>query len=835
MSWELNNRVKVNQIVESQLPQFIRDDIIAVEESQVSKSGTGTYTRLGNLVTINATNHELVETTRIKITYLTGSAYTGFYSVESVIDANTFTVRDSLSGKTSGTLEYEQYATLIGLETPITTQNNASYAKYIDFLKQYYKSHEFQGGPTDLIDNLDQYLRLDSLLPEVVVGNTTLTADISSTISEITVESTKGFPNTYGLFQIDDEIITYKAKTETQFLECVRGFSGISSLYDDINQSEMVFSATDAASHTSGSIVKNLSVLFLQEFYKKVKYSLVPGLENYDFVNELNVGNFIKEARSLYECKGTEESFRILFNVLFGVEPKVIDLEQFLFKTSSSKYIRREVSIAQVISGNPVNLKGQIIYRTGDDDIRASISDIQSIIRNGNKYYKLYLFVGYDESASSITGNFDITPSSKAVENTLVTNSTYEVVTVDSTVGFPESGSFFYDQIKVYYSDKTINQFLNCYVEGSDLLIKKTNNIVTSETYYGYENGDESKKVELRITGVLSGIEFEDQRTDLSDHFIYKEGDEVFVKNLGRIIENPETPQTRKEIVANTWIYNTSCRFQIDIDSLTGSQFNVFSDIDESNLKVTDYIEFLERGTELVVLGLERVRVDSIIGKTITVNTPLGSLLSTEDYDIRRLQNKASSSNPDAPIKYGNDKVLSDVLNVYQDKEEYVYVASNSLPSYPLTTNIYTYSPTVILSSSYNSNTQKYSVLRFNETVSFLTGDRVYYSFSDSPIDFLEEGTYYVEVLANKTDIRLYVSRINIEGSQFVEFGDFLGQIPEGDHSFTAYDQRNKEVSAQKVLRKFDLSPELDKNPETKTENFIFLMITDVFTGHSFT
>ena len=48
--------------------------------------------------------------------------------------------------------------------------------KTVDFLKQYYLSQEYQGGPIDLSTNLDQYLNLDNLSPEVVVDSTTTTA-----------------------------------------------------------------------------------------------------------------------------------------------------------------------------------------------------------------------------------------------------------------------------------------------------------------------------------------------------------------------------------------------------------------------------------------------------------------------------------------------------------------------------------------------------------------------------------------------------------------------------------------------------------------------------------
>ena len=50
----------------------------------------------------------------------------------------------------------------------------ADFPKAVEFFKQYFISQEFQGGNTDLIDNLDRYIRVDNLVPEVVVGKTTL-------------------------------------------------------------------------------------------------------------------------------------------------------------------------------------------------------------------------------------------------------------------------------------------------------------------------------------------------------------------------------------------------------------------------------------------------------------------------------------------------------------------------------------------------------------------------------------------------------------------------------------------------------------------------------------
>ena len=67
--------------------------------------------------------------------------------------------------------------------------------KAVDFLKQYYISQEYTGGPIDLTDNLDQYLKLDNLTPETLKGSVTLDADITSTDEVINISpNTKGFP-----------------------------------------------------------------------------------------------------------------------------------------------------------------------------------------------------------------------------------------------------------------------------------------------------------------------------------------------------------------------------------------------------------------------------------------------------------------------------------------------------------------------------------------------------------------------------------------------------------------------------------------------------------------
>jgi hypothetical protein len=677
--------------------------------------------------------------------------------------------------------------------------------KLSSFLKQYYISQEYQGGSVDLADNLDQYIKLDNLTPEVIVGFTTLTSNIGVDDSTIYVDSTKGFPQRYGLFKIDDEIITYTEITENSFTGCIRGFSAITNLHEDLNNEELVFETSKSSEHRSGSKITNLSVLFLQEFYKKIKYSLTPGLEDTDFTSNLNVGNFIKESKSLYASKGTEESFRILFNVLFGITPKVINLDQYLIKTSGSTYLRREVALAERISGNPLNLIGQTIKKRGDDKTSAAISEVEIVTRNGKNYYKLLIFVGYDDSTSFITGNFNITPSTRVLEEIEIGST---IVTVDSTIGFPESGSLIFNdsntglEIEIFYTTKSVNQFFGCYTGSSDTIevsIPTTTTLRTSGVYYGYENGDLSKEVELRVTGVLSNL-------IVSEDFQYDfvPGDQIYVNYLGDLIKFSNS-RTYKEIVANSFIYNTRSRYQIETFSVSGNTLTTKSEIDKVSLKVGDNIEILLRNSENIVSGYSDVEVVDIVNKTITINASV-NLDPSQKYDIRRNLKKASSSI--IPLQF-SPNVLCDVQNTYSEGEEYLYMASNSLPEYQINSSIFKYNVQDFPISGYNEELGKSSIIQFSSEISFVTGDRVYYQCSQNPIDGLQnESSYFIEVLPSNTEIRLYTSRSFVGTEEYILLGDYTRGLPEGQHTFVLYEQREAIISPQKILRKIKISPD---------------------------
>ena len=555
----------------------------------------------------------------------------------------------------------------------------SDFPKAAEFLKQYYISQEYQGGPIDLTTNLDRYLKVDNLVPEVITGSTILTADITSSETGIGVSSTKGFPSEYGLLKIGDEIITYTGITTNSFTGCVRGFSGVTgynvgvtSSLIEVNNQKLVFEDTSATSHNEKAEVTNLSVLFLQEFYKKTKRTFLPGLEDNKFHSDIDVGNFVKFARSFYQSKGIEESIKILFKVLYGVNPKVTDLEERLIKPSSAEYIRREVVVVENVSiYDPLKLVGQTIFKSTDTGTNASVSEVEILNRKGKTYYKISLFVGFSDT-DFIEGVFTIPGKTKVLESTPVGFST---ITVDSTVGFGNTGTVISGNNIISYTSKSINQFFGC--TGVNNAITTADDIRSQEVVYGFEDGDLTKKVQLRITGVISGF------TPVSNVNMVNEGEKIYVKNVGEKIGNPESNKSYKEIFANSWIYNTSSRYLV---KEYNGRFVLDSKIDRSSLKKDDTFAVLKRGSQTNerVFVITDVDVNS---NSIGVNGLSGwTPVAGQYYDIRRVVNKATSSGIE--LTEGDNSILSDILNVYTDGSADGYVASNSLPNYDIQKNI---------------------------------------------------------------------------------------------------------------------------------------------------
>ena len=217
---------------------------------------------------------------------------------------------------------------------------------------------------------------------------------------------TIGFPDTYGLIKIDDEIITYTSKTDTTFNGCVRGFCGISSYTDGNSPDTLVFNQTEAVSHLGsvyatdnsltsiGSTVQNLSSLFLNQFLKKTKHQLLPGLEDRKLVDGLNENIFIKQAKDFYSSKGTDQSFEILFRGMYDEDVKIVKPQDFLLTPSNAQYqVVKDLVVEPIVGeGDPSDLINSTLFQktsTGEDQGYSPIASVEEVLSGAGQTLSL--------------------------------------------------------------------------------------------------------------------------------------------------------------------------------------------------------------------------------------------------------------------------------------------------------------------------------------------------------------------------------------------------------------------------------------------------------------
>jgi hypothetical protein len=693
-----------------------------------------------------------------------------------------------------------------------------------EFLKEYYNSIEGQGSTLDILQNIDQYLKIDELYKtsfartvtekpqspqtyfvidggysednlvvlkngfllsnnvdyfasdqsfvslvtpavpgdvlEFVVespGSTFLTSNVEFTDDTINVASTYGFPDTNGLLQIDSEIILYSSKTSTSFVNCTRGFSGITSYRASNQPDQLVFSTTEVAEHVSNTSVVNLSSLFLKEFLVKIKKQLLPGFENRSFAEGLNETNFIKQAKNFYSSKGTEDSYKLLFKVLFGQNVNVIKPKDFLFKPSDAQYRIVRDLVVDPVSGNPMDLENRTLYQ---DEIGiynkayGSITKVEKIKRSNKDYYVLSLDSDYNKDINvkgSIYGNFSIHPSTKAVADVSTNNL---VIDVDSTIGFPENGELDFnvggvDYTISYYYKNTTQFFISTSPSvtipvGTDLKLNQ----------YAYANVGIST-IKVRITGVLSEVDYD------AENNLMKKGDVLTPVSLG---------YRGKNVLANNWIFNLATNYTVKSISGPNSSnlvLNIFS------YEIITYDPHSFSLADTLILTDSSGNKNSY--KVISVNNEYS--ISVEGAKIDNLNSKYTLERILKKPKFTNYESINiyspNVQNVYIKNEDSVYVTSNSLPNY-LNETTDTKKIEIVFSGSFLGETLDISSGNPNNFHGFLTGDAVVYSkgFSDQGedqgegLDILQK-IYYVKKVDN-TKIKIANSRSDLYKNKFI-------------------------------------------------------------------
>ncbi len=186
--------------------------------------------------------------------------------------------------------------------------------KFIEFIKSYYESLELKNQPLDIAKNLIEYYNISHFRKDELVEKTKLSSDVAVVDTTISVADTTGFPER-GYIKINNEIIYYRSKTNFAFENCVRGTSAL--VLSSIPLSEVLLESSIEDIHYSNDEVKNIAFDYTNEFLRRVKSEVANSIPE-NLVEELDISSFLSKIKSFYGSKGSLNSHKILFRILFN-------------------------------------------------------------------------------------------------------------------------------------------------------------------------------------------------------------------------------------------------------------------------------------------------------------------------------------------------------------------------------------------------------------------------------------------------------------------------------------------------------------------------------------
>jgi hypothetical protein len=679
------------------------------------------------------------------------------------------------------------------IESQIPEFINSESPLFLEFLNQYYASLEYETGPIDLAVNFNDYKKIDHFSNSTFYSKNnpcTLTSEIFYFSDTIEVNSTKGFPKKLGLIKIDDEIITYTDTTETSFIGCIRGFSGIQNSGSD---EYLSFSTTSASNHSENSGVKNLSLDFFEILFKKFKIQFLPGFEDRDFAQNIQLTNILFKARDFYTSKGTSVSFKILFDILYSQNVDVNYPIDYTLSPSNSEYvITKNILVEQIIrnaqskvlsSALIEKLKGKTIFQnTSDLQISASIFNVEYRPFDGLDLFEISL------DSESINAEFISTKKTKILEDVSVGDS---IITVDSTVGFNNSGSLLIKTdnltfpLEIPYESKTLGQFTE--VSGLVDTVKYGSDVIENNLLSIID--DDGTVFEFRLINIIETI-------DLEKSSNLRVNDKISLSSFGS--------NQNDKLKFNTWIYNNPINHLIE--EITSD--NVYLRIRLYNQSV----KFIP-DEQLLLINSNDPSETAIATVLNTFESLQGVYVQTnfiaeyQRYDlVRKIISKGNSKN-----QYFSDvdKIVSGVRNTYIDYDEKnVFIASSGIPNYEFSATdnkiyVYTDSPETDIIYSPNHN--------------YLTGEKVFYVSgytAEQQQTRIKSSAYFVYKIDDEK-IKLSLSHSDIIAEKFINCTEI---VENGNDYLVKFGYENRTVKNQKTFKKINLE-ELKISSASKTTN----------------
>jgi hypothetical protein len=646
-----------------------------------------------------------------------------------------------------------------------------------EFLTQYYISQTHSTGTLDFANNLTDYKNISTYASEKLytsINPCNLTKDVLTFDDEIEVNSTLGFPDKYGLIQIDNEIITYTGITTNSFTGCVRGFSGVSEIDDTEDISGLIFSITTAEEHTTLSVVKNLNLIFYQKLFEKFKAQYLPDFENRQFSSNVDLELILSRARDFYLTKGTDTSFKILFEILYNDIVTIIKPQEYVIRSSDSQYLVTKNILVEPLFGTfiPSEVIGYTISQDLPSGVTASaaIYNVEYRPTDENDLYEISL------DSESFIYNFNPTKKTTIIER--LSNS----LIVDSTIGFPESGTLYlkvknfsgtYTINTLNYSGKSINEFLNITNITQDLYltIKPGDEIIEDNLIQIVL--DDTSTVKFRLVNVIGSFDYSNTNTiDINDI--------IFLSTFG---------DNFADIPGFTsWIYNYPTYHEIEPTAT-------------NNIKLKDSVRF--------TIGEEIELLDT---NNNSIMTTVSTIISQNEIQVNNNSGQAKVKLKKTIIKSSlNLTDCANIQNTYlNESKKSIVVASSGLPASseieilnPYTYNLVGIGYTFITKSLDNSKTISHNLL---------SGNKIYIKSNNVG---LSTGQYYVKRINNE-ELSLYQSTgdLYLSFTNNLNLSSYSNSINITEPSFdniigvataVGYEKSNNKFTNQLLLKEFNV------------------------------
>ena len=352
----------------------------------------------------------------------------------------------------------KRISTLIESQLPefISTE----YELFGKFVEKYYEAQEVQGGPLDIISNLQKYLDVDYYEKSLLKQNTNLSSSITSSANTITLDDASGFPEKNGYIQIQDEIIFYEERTGNTLSNCFRGVSGNVALGDLYEKS--VFTGTTAAAHSSGDLVLNVSNLFLYAIVRNFESQYLGSFPEKYLRGEVDKRTLIKNIQKFYKAKGTDSSIKFIFNTIVTQDstnkPEVYNPRDFVYKSSESDWTSVYAIKAKIVSGNPKLLIGKKIVQSETVEYGYASATVDNVFPEGTSdNEQIWNIVVAPET---VNGTFAISTKTRLEKNLASGAGIGKRIDVFSTIGWDMAGEVLIDNEIISFDDKNVTQFI---------------------------------------------------------------------------------------------------------------------------------------------------------------------------------------------------------------------------------------------------------------------------------------------------------------------------------------------------------------------------------------